>query len=63
MRCSSYQQELVQYRELGIPVHIDGSFCDISDPAHTSILLEDNNYMRDFEEAFGEIVSIRYDRI
>lgn len=61
---ASLRSELCAYYEWGLAVLIDQKLCENEDLNNVCQVLEDSNYMRDYEEDdFGQIRSVNFTRV
>lgn len=60
---SGVKQEMILFYEMGLSVIIGKEQVDDQNLEHLSFLLETSDYMKDFEEEAGKIVSVNYTKL
>lgn len=57
------RQEMILFYEMGLSVIVGKEKVDAKNLDNMSLLLETSNYMKDFEEEEGKIVSVHYTKL
>lgn len=60
---SNIKQEMILFYEMGLSVIVGKEKVDENNLDNMSLLLETSNYMKDFVEEEGKIVSVHYTKL